>query len=554
MVRVVVLDRETGETVHRGHRRREPGRDLRPRPPRARLRGAHRLRSSATSSPRSTTRPIPTSTASPGTTRASSTSGARDRRFSRTGTRPRRPDHGRRRAARPRAGRGVPGGARRSTRAEWDVRFPLRRAPSGARARPARGGVDERRRRRGRPAGRGGGQRRRHAERRRARRAARLLLDRLRLRRHEGRAVRRVRLAPTRSAPTAARSCTARQPPATRRGSSARRGSSGRPATTSSARCSGSAPSATRCAVVDDQRGCPTYTGHLAAAVPAVVDAALRRLPRRRRPATAPGRSFAEAIFEEAGLDCRVRPDHDGRVRRKGAAGPPTRCCAPRRARPSCRTGATACASVSAASAERSARRPARARVPALLRRTDGVGDRRRDASDRALVRRPRSDGVGHGRRARDRGVAGAARAHGDRRGCRRGPRLAPAVDGCRRPRSDGRARGHGCAARVRRCDALGADRAPGRLGRGRGVLLPGAHRPAAADGLRRAPPARERAPRPFGLDGEDRRAGGRRDPRRRSRPGMGPRVDAATFGVSAVSLALLHLPAHVPPIPSASS
>ena len=40
--RVVVLDRETRRDLHRGHRRRQPGRDLHPRPARARLRGAHR--------------------------------------------------------------------------------------------------------------------------------------------------------------------------------------------------------------------------------------------------------------------------------------------------------------------------------------------------------------------------------------------------------------------------------------------------------------------------------------------------------------------------------
>ena len=77
-------------------------------------------------------------------------------------------------------------------REQWDVRFPLD-AARGPRARPARGCVDGRRRRRGRPAGRGCRQRRRHAPRRRARRTARLLLDRLRLRRAQGRAVRRVR-------------------------------------------------------------------------------------------------------------------------------------------------------------------------------------------------------------------------------------------------------------------------------------------------------------------------------------------------------------------------
>jgi dTDP-4-dehydrorhamnose reductase len=59
-------------------------------------------------------------------------------------------------------------------------------------------------------------------------------------------------------------------------------------------------------AVVDDQRGSPTYVGHLAAAVRAVID-----LPQGLWHAAADGdctwAEFAEAIFEEAGLDCRVR-------------------------------------------------------------------------------------------------------------------------------------------------------------------------------------------------------------------------------------------------------
>jgi dTDP-4-dehydrorhamnose reductase len=59
--------------------------------------------------------------------------------------------------------------------------------------------------------------------------------------------------------------------------------------------------------VVDDQRGSPTYVGHLAAAVRELLD----------RPGgvchlAAAGdctwAEFAEAIFAEAGLDCRVRP------------------------------------------------------------------------------------------------------------------------------------------------------------------------------------------------------------------------------------------------------
>src|SRR6188508_2130875 len=59
-------------------------------------------------------------------------------------------------------------------------------------------------------------------------------------------------------------------------------------------------------AVVDDQRGCPTYVGHLAAAIPAIVE-----LPFGTYHVAAAGdctwADFAEAIFEEAGVACRVR-------------------------------------------------------------------------------------------------------------------------------------------------------------------------------------------------------------------------------------------------------
>ena len=59
-------------------------------------------------------------------------------------------------------------------------------------------------------------------------------------------------------------------------------------------------------AVVDDQRGSPTYVGHLADATRAVVE-----LPRGRWHLAAEGdctwAEFAEAIFQEAGIDCRVR-------------------------------------------------------------------------------------------------------------------------------------------------------------------------------------------------------------------------------------------------------
>jgi dTDP-4-dehydrorhamnose reductase len=61
-------------------------------------------------------------------------------------------------------------------------------------------------------------------------------------------------------------------------------------------------------AVVDDQRGCPTFVGHLAAAVRKLVD---DELPSGLWHVAADGdctwADFAEAIFEQAGIACRVR-------------------------------------------------------------------------------------------------------------------------------------------------------------------------------------------------------------------------------------------------------
>ena len=58
--------------------------------------------------------------------------------------------------------------------------------------------------------------------------------------------------------------------------------------------------------VVDDQRGCPTYVGHLARATRELLE-----LPFGVYHVAADGdctwADFAEAIFEEAGLRCRVR-------------------------------------------------------------------------------------------------------------------------------------------------------------------------------------------------------------------------------------------------------
>jgi dTDP-4-dehydrorhamnose reductase len=60
--------------------------------------------------------------------------------------------------------------------------------------------------------------------------------------------------------------------------------------------------------VVDDQRGCPTFVGHLASAVRMLVD---DDLPKGLWHIAAEGdctwADFAEAIFEDAGIDCSVR-------------------------------------------------------------------------------------------------------------------------------------------------------------------------------------------------------------------------------------------------------
>ncbi len=71
-------------------------------------------------------------------------------------------------------------------------------------------------------------------------------------------------------------------------------------------------------AVVDDQRGCPTYVGHLAAAIRELV-----ALPRGIWHLVADGEctwaELAEAVFEEAGVDCRVRRITTAELRRPAA-------------------------------------------------------------------------------------------------------------------------------------------------------------------------------------------------------------------------------------------
>jgi dTDP-4-dehydrorhamnose reductase len=61
-------------------------------------------------------------------------------------------------------------------------------------------------------------------------------------------------------------------------------------------------------AVVSDQRGCPTYVGHLAVATRRLVDgAAPPGIWHLAAAGDCTWADFAEAIFEQAGLSCRVR-------------------------------------------------------------------------------------------------------------------------------------------------------------------------------------------------------------------------------------------------------
>jgi dTDP-4-dehydrorhamnose reductase len=74
-------------------------------------------------------------------------------------------------------------------------------------------------------------------------------------------------------------------------------------------------------AVVDDERGCPTYVGHLAAATRLLVDdGAPFGIWHLAASGDCTWAEFAEAIFEEAGLTCRVRritaADYGAKVKR----------------------------------------------------------------------------------------------------------------------------------------------------------------------------------------------------------------------------------------------
>jgi dTDP-4-dehydrorhamnose reductase len=61
-------------------------------------------------------------------------------------------------------------------------------------------------------------------------------------------------------------------------------------------------------AVVDDQVGCPTWTGHLAPALVAIADARLTGVMHVAGAGACSWFDLARATFERAGLDCEVRP------------------------------------------------------------------------------------------------------------------------------------------------------------------------------------------------------------------------------------------------------
>ena len=156
----------------------------------------------------------------------------------------------------------------------------------------------------------------------------------------------------TRFPRTDARSCSERRQRVPMRGSCGRHGSSARRVATSSGRCFALGAERDEVSVVDDQRGCPTF-------------AAPSRERRARRSSTTTGRGgsgtspasgdctwadFAEAIFEEAGVACRVRRITTEELGSTSPRAPRTPCSgASARRHRCCRTGAKASAPVSRA-------------------------------------------------------------------------------------------------------------------------------------------------------------------------------------------------------------
>ena len=321
MVRVVVLDRETRRDGLRGHRRREPGRDLRPR-----------------AATRMATRRSPTAlfcylvTEEYDAARTPTSTGSLERPARRPslehaiaaslrpGLDARRPDHGRRRAARGRRWPSCSPMPLALTRSAVGRALPASRASeprshSSSTRRPGPTSTAPRATRRA-P--------------RRSTSAARSTPPSSARRSSTSRATTSSTArkrepyvesdAPNPLGAYAPHQAARRRPrPARRPGSSAPRGSSARSATTSSARCSRSGPSGTR------SRSSPTSAA--ARPTPAISRPRCREivaLPYGVYHVAASGdctwAEFAEAIFAEAGLDCRVRASRAAEFGAKGAA------------------------------------------------------------------------------------------------------------------------------------------------------------------------------------------------------------------------------------------
>ena len=288
---------------------------------------------------------------------------------------------------------------------------------SSAGRRPARGRLDGRRRRRGGSAGGGGRQRRRDRERRLARRAARLLLDRLRLRRRASGSPISSRTGRARSS-AYGRSKLHGEAAAGEQAwivrSSWLFGPTGHNFVRTMLRLGAERDEV---AVVDDQRGSPTYVGHLAAATRERAAAPVRHLPRRGGRRLHVGR-LRGGDLRRGGARLPRAPDLDRRARPARAAarvlGAPER----EGRAGAARTGARACASASPRSARRAgANRPAMARYRFLTtwildaRRERGVGrDLRRSSAGPSWWRGVRSVEQLEARRRRRRRLALPAR------------------------------------------------------------------------------------------------------------------------------------------------
>ena len=216
-----------------------------------------------------------------------------------------------------------------------------------ARPRSACRGLDGRRRGRGGPSGRGRGERGRDGERGGAR-ARRSWPSPPTTSSTVASASRTSsRTARTRSPPTVARSSTARLPPGRTPGSCAARGSSGRPATTSSGRCSGSAPSATRSQWSTTSAAArPTWGIWPRPCASSSTGPAARDLACRRRTATARGPSSRRRSSRRRASDCRVRRITTEELGRPAPRPANASCAASERARrvlPHWREGLRAC-------------------------------------------------------------------------------------------------------------------------------------------------------------------------------------------------------------------